>query len=257
MKRKLLVMLCIVSASFYLIGCGNTIPEMSEEESAMVTEYAAGLLLKYDKNYNTRLVKTKAVQAEAVEETEKQEQASETASDNTVSEKNTQGVVSENNAGDATAEAVMKNTVADIGSFLELDGIKVDYQGYEVLDSYAGADAGELAFVMDAAKGAKLIVTKFTLTNTGAEDTVCDVLSKEPHFYIRCGEILKSTLVTMLPDDFSTLNTTIAAGESVSVVLVIEVKEEEAAEIDGMSLSIKYNGNSIRTDLQNQSGLKD
>ena len=56
MKKKLVVMLCIMTMTLSLSGCGNAIPDMSEEESAMITEYAAGLLLKYDKNYSSRLV---------------------------------------------------------------------------------------------------------------------------------------------------------------------------------------------------------
>ncbi|MCF0232482.1 MAG: hypothetical protein HUJ63_09520 [Enterococcus sp.] len=46
------IMLC-VALSFVLGGCG-LVPsvELTEEEQKVISEYAAGLLLKYDKNYS-------------------------------------------------------------------------------------------------------------------------------------------------------------------------------------------------------------
>ncbi|MDE6714798.1 MAG: hypothetical protein K2K20_13820 [Lachnospiraceae bacterium] len=39
-----------------LSGCGNAIPDMTEEQQSMVTEYAAQLLLKYDANYQSTIL---------------------------------------------------------------------------------------------------------------------------------------------------------------------------------------------------------
>lgn len=45
----------IISLLLLLAGCGNHIPEMTKEQSAQISEYAAGLLLKYDKGNVNRL----------------------------------------------------------------------------------------------------------------------------------------------------------------------------------------------------------
>lgn len=251
MKKKLVVMLCIMTMTLSLSGCGNAIPDMSEEESAMITEYAAGLLLKYDKNYSSRLVeektleKTEEVSEEVSEENVEKTEEQIAADEPTVSENQTVVTESQNQDG-VSAE----NVSANIGSFLELGSIQVDYQGYEILDSYSEGSEEELAFAMDASEGAKLVVVKFSLTNTGTEEAVCDILSKSPRFRINYGAATKTTLVTMLADDLSTLNTTIPAGETIPAVLVIEVKAEEAETITGLSLNIKYNENSISTTLE-------
>lgn len=51
MRKRFCFLFIICIFIFTMIGCGNEIPEMSEEESAMVSNYAATLLLKYDANY--------------------------------------------------------------------------------------------------------------------------------------------------------------------------------------------------------------
>ena len=246
MKKKLVAVLCIITMTISLTGCGNAIPEMSEDESAMVAEYAAGLLLKYDKNYSTRLVDEHS-EAEVREEiTEQPEEQKEVKEETTISENQLTSQESEMAENGAAQEKMSAN----IGSFLELDSIQVDYQGFEILDSYSEGNGEEITFAMDASTGAKLVVAKFTLTNTGTEDAVCDILSKNPRFRINYGTATKNTLVTMLSDDLSTLNKTIPAGETVTAVLVIEVKTEETTDITGLSLNIKYNNNSITTILQ-------
>ena len=249
MKKKLVAMLCIMTMPLSLSGCGNVIPDMSQDESAMVAEYAAGLLLKYDKNYNSRLIEEKNEsenQEEIEETTEKTEEQKAVKEETTVSKNQVDAQESE------VAESVTtkEDMSANIGSFLELGPIQVLYQGFEILDSYSEGNGEELAFAMDASAGAKLVVAKFSLTNTGAEAGVCDILSKNPRFRINYGTATKTTLVTMLSNDLSTLNTTIPAGETITAVLVIEVKAEEATDITGLSLNIKYNNNSITTILQ-------
>lgn len=241
MKKKMTTVFCMMAVMMGISGCGNTIPDMSEEQEAIVTEYAAGLLLKYDKNYTTRLVDEE--EKEAVQNAESEEPLEQ----ETEKEEPT---VSENQVMDEKNGVAELEAVVNIGSFLELGAVQVDYQGYEIVDSYTEGSEADLAFAMDASPGAKLVVTKFLLTNTGMEDAVCDVLSKEALFRIKYGSETKNALLTMLSDDFSVLNTTIPAGESTTAVLIIEVKEEEAGNLPELSLIIRYHGDSVETKLQ-------
>ena len=61
MKKRLLMIIAVVTMIF-CCGCGNAIPDLSEEESAMVSEYAAGLLLKYDSEYETKFLNEKELE---------------------------------------------------------------------------------------------------------------------------------------------------------------------------------------------------
>lgn len=250
MKKKTIAVCCMASMLMAVSGCGNAIPDMSEEQGAIVAEYAAGLLLKYDKNYTTRLVEGEAAASEQEEE-EKESSGQETAEQ----EKDS---VSENEIADKKDGVSGVAAVVNIGSFLELGNVSVDYQGYEVVDSYTEGNDTDIAFAMNASPGAKLVVTKFLLTNTGTQEAVCDVLSKAAcdelpdgvRFRIKYGSETKNVLHTMLSDDLSAINTTIPAGESITAVLIIEVKAEEAENVPELSLVIGYHGDSVETKLQ-------
>ena len=45
----------IMAAVLPVSACGVSGPELTEEQNAQVVEYAAGLMLKYDENYHSRL----------------------------------------------------------------------------------------------------------------------------------------------------------------------------------------------------------
>ncbi|MCM1087931.1 MAG: hypothetical protein NC419_07215, partial [Muribaculaceae bacterium] len=62
--KKVSVLLCGIGIACILTGCGNTMPELTEEENDIITEYAVSLLLKYDKNYNSRLIDLAAYEEE-------------------------------------------------------------------------------------------------------------------------------------------------------------------------------------------------
>ena len=256
MKKKTIAVCCMASVLMAVSGCGNAIPDMSEEQGAIVAEYAAGLLLKYDKNYTTRLVEEEAAASEPEEEAEEKTEEKEPFGQEAAEpEKDS---VSENEIADEKDGISGVAAVVNIGSFLELGAVSVDYQGYEVVDSYAEGNDTDIAFAMNASPGAKLVVTKFLLTNTGTEEAACDVLSKAAcdelpdgvRFRIKYGLETKNALHTMLSDDLSAINTMIPAGESITAVLIIEVKEEEAENVPEMSLVIGYRGNTVETKLQ-------
>lgn len=257
MKKKTIAVCCMASMLIAVSGCGNAIPDMSEEQGAIVAEYAAGLLLKYDKNYTTRLVTEK--EADSDMETGAEAEAEEPSGQETAEPESVS--VSENEMADEKDEKDGVSGVAavvNIGSFLELGAVSADYQGYEIVDTYADGNDTDIAFAMNASPGTKLVVAKFLLTNTGAEDAACDILSKAAcdelpdgvRFRIKYGSKTRNVLHTMLSDDFSALKTTIPAGESMTAVLIIEVKAEETENVPEMSLVIGYHGNTVETKLQ-------
>ena len=62
----LLVTMCTATAIF--AGCGEQLPDMTKEQEALVTEYAAGLLLKYDDSFDNGILSAKELEiAEAKE----------------------------------------------------------------------------------------------------------------------------------------------------------------------------------------------
>ena len=55
-KMKPFIILLAGTLMVSLSGCGNTIPSLSEEQEALVVEYASTAVLKHDANYQGKLV---------------------------------------------------------------------------------------------------------------------------------------------------------------------------------------------------------
>jgi len=250
MKKKLICK-CVVlgTVSCILAGCGNAIPELSEEESALVASYAADVVLGHSRENTSRLIDTekesqrreelakKAAEVSAeIEEEKKQEEA--------------EGGGGAMGSGGGTADTL---NVESISHFIGLDGFQVSYAGYEIGKSYPTEDT-EWELTIDATSGKNLLIVKLNVTNTGDAPAVADVLSKNMMFHINgtavSGESVGATaLMTMLLNDFTYAQDEIGAGESKEYVLIIQI-DEAITEFSSLSLDMKKDGESITVKLQ-------
>ena len=82
MKNKKMRPFIILLAGTLIVslsGCGNTIPALSEEQEALVVEYASTAVLKHDANYQGKLVDLSTLSNE--EETPEEETTQEPVED--------------------------------------------------------------------------------------------------------------------------------------------------------------------------------
>ena len=56
-------------------------------------------------------------------------------------------------------------------------------------------------------------------------------------------------MTTLLENDFSVYAGTLAFGQSIDAVLVADVKEEECGQVNEASLSIRYNGETVKASV--------
>ncbi len=56
-KKKFLVITILLSIMMFLFGCGESFPELTEEEYNQTVEFAVGLLMKYSNNDQSKLTK--------------------------------------------------------------------------------------------------------------------------------------------------------------------------------------------------------
>ena len=66
--RKGCTFLCGIVAAMLVTGCGAVVPDLTQEETDLISEYAVGVLLKYDKNHGSRLVDTSEYEETSPEE---------------------------------------------------------------------------------------------------------------------------------------------------------------------------------------------
>lgn len=233
--RKGYVKVSAVMAAMMLMlsGCGTSYPDLSPEDEALVGEYAAKLLLKYDANNRSRLVVREELVweeeevKEGIQETEPEENKEETPEDTPVIEKE--------------EPQVDESRVGSPAEFYELgDGIAINCQGMEVCDSYPQSGETDAYFALDAAEGKSLVVLKFAVENRSQSEKEVDLLSKEATLQITVnGGYTRNILPTMLQDDMSTYRGNIPAGETVNLVLLAEADIDVADSISTLMLNLK------------------
>lgn len=249
MKKKWICIALICCMMLSVAGCGNAIPEMSDEQMTLVTEYAAALLLKYDSGYEPMLLDDEHLAAEEemqkkIEEEAARMEALEAAKDAAKEEK------SQSETGNSGAEGERETTAfVDPAEFLELSGVSISCNGVEFKDSYP--DGGDdLFFAVSASEGCKLAVVHLEIVNTGSTESSIDIFNKNAKYKLSFnGGTYHNAMVTLLENDFSMYAGTLAPGEKADTILMVDLKEEECVLPATIDLYMKYNGESIKTSV--------
>lgn len=246
-KGKVLGLLAM--STVLLTGCVDHMPELSAEQSDIVAEYAAGLLLKYSSNYNYKIVSEEEVAAAmaARQETPETEEASETQSD----EAQTQDTTNQNTTpSEPESQVTQVQVVADLdfAAELDIDDLIIRYQSFEVCSSYPQNNAG---FSVSATQEKKLLVIHFDMEGLPEEDIDCNLFDYNIKMRANINDALSvSALNTMLPNDLASYMDVVQAGEIVDVVAVMEIPDMTETEIQTLTLSASANGKSCTAQLK-------
>lgn len=240
MKKAWIKVLTVGIVGACLTGCGSTIPEMTEQQQELVVEYAAGELLKYDRNHVARLVTLEMDQEEEEEgiDSASMAETGNDLADDEVSDKEVDkgGVgADEVTVIDQTEEALP----ASVDEFLKMDEIKISYTGYEVTDSYPEEMSEEAYFFMSATDNSKLLVLKFQVENLSTQEKDLNFSQSQTRYKIVVDGAEHNALTTMLLNDLAYYQGVLAPQESVELVLVGEVPAEGADQISSLELTMK------------------
>ncbi len=169
--KKIKILLCGIGIACVLSGCGRTV-ELTEEENEIITEYAVGLLLKYDKYYSNHLVELAEYEEEAdsAEPEPEEEEIPEESPDTEESE------IADTPVVDMAEEEQQASTIEE---FYGIEGIGFQYTGYELRNEYPEITEGsmELAFAMEATSGMKLLVLRFQAINLNGAETELNMMN--------------------------------------------------------------------------------
>lgn len=246
MRKRFCFLFLIYIFIFGMTGCGNEIPEMSEEESAMVSNYAATLLLKYDSGYQTKLLNQEQLEKEEQMQKQIQEEAERLAALEAEKEANKQEKQAKVSEGQSSVETVSYVNPAE---FLGLDGISISYNGVEYLDQYP-KDGEDLYFATTATEGCKLAVVHLGLSNQTSEVRSADVFSTNARFKVSFNDgDYHSIMSTLFTEDFSVFNGELQPGDYVDTVLLMELKEEDCVNVYSLNLYIKCHDQTLKTKL--------
>lgn len=250
MKRTKLFKLISFSVCCMLFfgGCKSEIAEMTDEQQQQVGEYAAFAMLRYDAEHRSRLVDYSEVIAAdeaariAAEEAAAAELARQTETGEGEDTDDADGNPVEiiDNTSDAD-EGYVSDTMED---FLELpSGLLLSYKGYTIQSSYPeDADVSDY-FVVEATSGKKFLVLWYSLYNGSGTDASINFLSDNISFKCKVDEEVTATaLVTMLGDDMSTLKADLKDNEEIDCVLIFEIDQEVASDLNTIILKLSKPG---------------
>ncbi len=228
--KKIKFLLCGLGIACIVTGCGRTV-ELTEEENEIITEYAVGLLLKYDKYYNNHLVELTEETDTAETQPEEEEPLPEENNDTEEAE------VADTPVVDVAEEEPQASSIEE---FYGIEGIGFQYSGYELQNEYPQVteDSTELAFAMEATSGMKLLVLKFQVVSLNGVDTELNMMNYGTKVRVSVnGESPKSALSTMLLNDLQTYKGIIGPAGPVELAAVVEVPD--GTNVESLSIILR------------------
>lgn len=213
--------------STMLCGCGSKLPELSETEEAVVTEYATNLLVKYSLLADRTLLNDAELETEIAKEEEERERFLKTKEMEKAylkamnSDKVTDNTVNTDNTEQNETVSVPQKTVSE---FIAEDTISINYASYSLCDFYPDNSVEDFFLAMDATDGHQLCVVKFSVENMSASDQELNMLNKQGRYSLRIdgGKIVQAQS-TLLMDDLSSYVGTLPANGKEQLVLIFEV----------------------------------
>ena len=241
-KGKILGFLAM--SAVLLTGCADAMPELTDEQSEMIAEYAADLLLKYSPNYDYKIAGEQEL-AEAMELARLEQASLET-------EETTETALEENSTAaesgqqptetDSEAEETQTNEVelvndidADIAELLAIDDVVIRYQSFGLCGSYPEGSAG---FSVTAAQGKTLLVVRFDVESAMGGAVDCNLFDYNLKISMGVNGRSAQALSTLLPDDIASYMDTIPEGTTKELVAIAEIGEIADEEIETLSLQI-------------------
>lgn len=236
MRRKIIVFICGVSCIFALSGCSQRV-DITNEESELIAEYSAGILLKYDKNYNSGLSYMLQNENNEMSESVEVSQGGEAVKPIQQS-KDIELPVDEDNMGNLEEPGATQN--GNLNEALGLDQFDITYTGFEFTDFYPNQGSKEdMNYVVNPKSGNKLLVLNFNLSTTSNETQRINLLVANTNFTITInGTTILDNVKTVLLDDLSTISEDIEVGATLKAVLLFEVSNDYGGEVSSLVLNV-------------------
>lgn len=254
------ILLMTACMATFTTGCVDAMPDLTDEQSELIAEYAAELLLKYSPNYNYKIADDSEVEAVLAKENTFEPEPEESSEiEETVS-------ADENSTGDVAETAVEDNqnseeqsqdsnmiSVAEATALeqtLGFEGFNIKYYDYEIDQSYpSGGDSS--GFSVNAPNGKSLLVLHFDVTNQGTEAAECDFLGKQISIQANVNDSgYRKSMNTLLVNDMNNYMEEIQAGDTKDIIALVTVNEQSTEEIETLTVRLSDTEGSIEIKIK-------
>ena len=234
-KHVALILLSLML--FLLSGCYSAIPEMTDEEEALLTQYMAELILEYDVNYQSTYLQAK----EKAEALAKEDAVRKKAEKIREEEERIRKEKEEANKPDeieiSSETAGYEGELSLLSEYLGFESLKTEYLGSFVCMRYP-QEEDVVSFAMTPSDGNEFVVLKFSLQNITESEFLADTLEQGDYFVLRMNEsVQRRALTTLLENDLSIYADVIQPGEQKELVLVFEKPLD--LELNSLALEVR------------------
>lgn len=260
--KKSIFLGCILTIVFALSGCAKVI-ELTDEENYLIAEYAAELLLKYDRNmdlkYNTSAVQeasteepmpeASTTEVPTTEEKLTEEPGMATPLDSTTEEQSSDSQGNEGYVGVTDVNPVVADMDAsdfDLAKYADVPNVSIQYAYYMISESYPSHDKDGVFVEIQAPSGYKLLVVKFDIENQTNEPQDIDLFSKDIEYHIIINDSKSAKpMLTILIDDLYTYQYKIDSSMREEAVLLFQISDTMASRIQDAKLKVTYENESM------------
>ena len=246
--KRLLVLCSMVVLSLFAVGCTKTI-ELTEEENHLIAEYAAELLLKYDRNidlkyyYDEVTTEEPTTEAPVTEEPSTEEVTTEESTTEAATEEpTTEEVPTDSDATETiTVEKIDEVVDSDfnIASMSSIENLAITYSYYMILDRYPSYDQEGMYIEIEAPAGYKLLVLKFNVENTTNQAQYVDLYSEDLNYNIIINNNRSAKqMLTILIDDLYTYQANMEGSMLEETVLLFQISDSIAESIEDLKLKV-------------------
>lgn len=230
-----------------LTGCGVS---LSDEQNRLIAEYAADLLLEYDKDYQDRYNNTADLnEEEPVAATTENSMTEDVTED---SESDTESTTEESSTeASSTVEESIKDSEVDIAEIVGISDISILYNDCMFLERYPSLDSDGSFIYLEADEGYKLVVVKFDIENTSSQAVAVDLLNTDIDYQLLMNSSKAAKpMLTILMDDLVTFNNTISANSEQSAVLIFQMSDSSIEQIESLDINITYQSDKYVINIQ-------
>lgn len=271
MKKKIILCCLVMAMVLTTTGCGKMV-ELTEEENHLIAEYAAELLLKYNRRYGSRY--EDAITTESVDTTEDSSEettteitaevttevtteiTTEDVADNTTTEVTTETQTTEATETTTEASEPVDDAVVNVGKDYNIaklmgeDNVSIKYAYYMLLDKYPSYDQDGVYIEIEAPQGYKLCVLKFNVENLTNDEQKVDLYSKDVKYKIIIDKKAAKPMFTILMDDLYTYQKDMEGSLFEEAVLLFQVSDSVAESMKDIKFGVEYNGKSAVMQIQ-------
>lgn len=220
-KLRILVIGIVLTAA--VCACG--VPEMTPEQEERIVNYAANIALKYDSNYDNRLVDLSKYDI-PIPELPSEEM-----------EESGMDPVEDTDTVDVSGGTGPNSSIDEFYGLTDLD---IEFTGHHTCKTYPDDAEDDFFFSLEAKKGKTLLVLEFNVTNKGTASKDVNMILLDPVLRIQLnGEKTVGVMQTMLLDDLTSFVGTLEAGESVALVILTEIDENYEGKITHIALNMR------------------